>query len=112
MSNKVNEVIFDFTGEPASPDSCCTRTGYGYGAIVCTEHTAITNLFKSLCMWGGATKSYTKDGNHYKFYELSCRDRGFFESDYFKRICRPYNMKITVCESCKELYDNFYRDAK
>lgn len=111
MKEKVNEVIFGFIGEPTSPESPCTSTCHGYDAMVCTEHAAVIDLFKSLCLWGGATNTYEKDGNYYRYYELDCRDKEFFKSNIFKRICKPYNLKITIIEDSKELYEKFYRNA-
>lgn len=112
MKNKVNEIILAFIGEPTSPTSNITSTYHGYDAFVCTEHKAIWDLFKSLCMWGGPTNSYIKNGNYYSYFELSCQDKAFFNSDIFKRICKPYNIKITICEDAKELYNAFYCDVK
>lgn len=112
MRNNVNKIILAFIGEPSSPGSHCTTTCHGYDAFVCAEHSAIYKLFDSLCMWSGATNTYVKDGNRYSYYELSCQDKDFFKSDYFKRICKPYNVEITICEDSKELYEKFYRDAK
>lgn len=112
MEKCTNEIILAFIGEPASPESPCTKTGYGYDAFVCTDHTPIVKLFQSLCLWGGSTKSFIKGNDYYRYYELSCQDREFFESDYFKRICKPYNVDITVITDSKELYDKFYRDAR
>ena len=112
MEKKANEIILAFVGEPTSPDSCFTSTCHGYDAFVCSEHTEVYNLLKSLCLWCGPTKRYKKDGNVYLYYELDCRDRDFFKSVIFKRICSPYNVKITICEDSKELYELFYKDAK
>ena len=112
MKKHTNEIILAFIGEPSRPGSPCTTTGHGYDAFVCSKHAEIYKLFDSLCMWSGATNTYIKDGEHYKFYELSCQDRDFFKSDYFKRICRPYNVNITIIEDDKELYDKFYSKAR
>lgn len=112
MENKTNEIILAFIGEPTSPTSNITSTYHGYDAFVCTEHREIKTLFKSLCMWGGATKTYVKGEDFYSYYELDCRHREFFKSEIFKRICKPYNIKIIICEDSKELYDNFYCKAK
>ena len=112
MGNKVNEVILAFIGEPASPNSCFTTSGYGYNALVCSEHMEIRTLFDSLALWCGPTKKYNKNGDIYFNYELACRDRDFFESSIFKRICKPYNIKITVCKTYAELYELFYKHAE
>ncbi len=112
MENNNNEIILAFIGEPTYPDSNITRTSHGYDAFVCTEHSAINNLFRSLCMWGGSTNTYVKDGKFYNYYELNCRDREFFKSDIFKRICKPYGITITICESGEELYNKFYHTAR
>ena len=112
MKKEVNEAIFAFVGEPSSPDSVCTNTGHGYGVFLCTKHTAIIDLFRSLCMWGGSTKTFEKCGNFYRYYELDCRDKEFFKSNTFRRICNPYSLKITIIEDGKELYNEFYSVAK
>jgi hypothetical protein len=110
--SKANEIILAFIGEPTSPTSSFTSTCHGYDAFVSTEHKAIWELFKSLCMWGGPTKSYMKSGNYYSYFELDCQHKEFFKSDIFKRICKPYNVTITIYEDGKELYNGFYKDAR
>ena len=107
-----NEIIFSFVGEPTSPNSNITSTCHGYDAFVCTDHNAINTMFKSLSMWGGPSKLYTKDGKIYRYYEISCQLKDFFKSDIFKRLCNPYDVKITICESTEEIYKTFFKDAK
>lgn len=107
-----NEVILAFIGEPASPESPCTATSHGYDAFVHAESAAIINLFRSLSLWMGSTKTYKKDEKYYSYYELDCRDKDFFKSDIFKRICKPYDLKVTIIEDAKELYNEFYSKAK
>lgn len=107
-----NEIIFSFVGEPTSPDSNITNTYHGYDAFVCTDHNAVDTMIKSLSMWGGPTKLYTKDGKIYRYYEIGCQLKDFFKSDIFKDLCKPYNTQIIICESTKEIYEAFFRDAK
>ena len=109
---KTNEIILAFIGEPTSKDSPFTSTCHGYDAFVCTESHEVYNLFKSLCMWGGATKMYKKGEDYYSYFELDCRHKEFFKSEIFRRICKPYNVQITIYENSEELYENFYRMAK
>ena len=104
-----NEVILAFIGEPTSKDSPCTSVGHGYDAFVCTTSHEVYTLFKSLCMWGGSTKTYKKGEDYYSYFELDCRHKEFFKSDIFQRICKPYNVGITIYEDSKDLYENFYR---
>ena len=111
-NSSVNEIILCFNGEPTSPNSSITSTCHGYDAFVCTEHDAINTMMKSLSMWNGHTKLYTRHGNVYRYYELDCRLKEFFQSDIFKRICRPYGTKIAVYENSEEIYNAFYKDAK
>jgi hypothetical protein len=108
---KTNEVILAFIGEPYTKDSTCTRTGHGYDAFVCTEREEIHTLFKSLCLWGGAYKTYKKGDDYYSYFELDCRHRDFYKSEIFQRICKPYNINLIIYEDGRELYDNFYRSA-
>lgn len=112
MEKRTNEVILAFIGEPSRPDSHFTSCCHGYEALVCSEHNAIYKLFDSLCMWSGATNTYIKGGDYYSFYELSCQDKDFFKSEYFKRICKPYNVTITIIEDGKELHEKFYSMAR
>lgn len=113
MENGTNEIIFAFIGEPSSPNSPITRSSHGYDAFVCVKHAAIRTLFRSLCMWGGPTKTYElNNGDCYLYYELDCRDREFFESATFKKICRPYDVKIIICEDSKDLHTRFFSRAK
>ena len=107
-----NEIIFSFNGEPTSPTSSITSTCHGYDAFVCTDHHAVDTMIKSLSMWGGYTKLYIKDGKTYKYYEISCQLKDFFKSDIFKRLCKPYDIKLTICESAEEIHEAFFKDAK
>ena len=109
---KTNEIILAFIGEPTSKYSSLTSTCHGYDAFICTESHEVYNLFKSLCMWGGATKIYKKGEDYYSYFELDCRQKEFFKSEIFRRICKPYNVQITIYENSEELYENFYRMAK
>ena len=109
---KTNEIILAFIGEPASKDSPFTSTCHGYDAFVCTESHEVYNLLKTLWMCGDANKMYEKGEDYYSYFELDCLHKEFFKSEIFRRICKPYNVQITIYENSEELYENFYRMAK
>ena len=100
MNTKKNGHIFlDIYGNPVRQSSPCLSTGYGYRAYVSSEDTFINQLLREICMWGGATDTYeTKEGRYYKQYELDCRDKAFFKSDSFKKICQKHNIELTIYE--------------
>ena len=100
MNTKKNGHIFlDIYGNPVRQNSPCLSTGHGYHAYVSSEDTFIHLLFREICMWGGATDTYeTKEGRYYKQYELDCRDKAFFKSDSFKKICQKHDIELTIYE--------------
>ena len=100
MNTKKNGHIFlDIYGNPVRQSSPCLSTGYGYRAYVSSEDTFIHLLFREICMWGGATDTYeTREGRYYNQYELDCRDKAFFKSDSFKKICQKHDIELTIYE--------------
>ena len=100
MNTKKNGHIFlDIYGNPVQQNSPCLSTGYGYRAYVSSEDAFIHLLFREICMWGGATDTYeTREGRYYKQYELDCRDKAFFKSDSFKKICQKHDIELTIYE--------------
>lgn len=100
MNTKKNGHIFlDIYGNPVRQNSPCLSTGYGYRAYVSSEDAFIHLLFREICMWGGATDIYeTREGRYYKQYELDCRDKAFFKSDSFKKICQKHDIELTIYE--------------
>ena len=100
MNTKKNGHIFlDIYGNPVQQNSPCLSTGYGYRAYVSSEDTFIHLLFREICMWGGATDTYeTREGRYYNQYELDCRDKAFFKSDSFKKICQKHDIELTIYE--------------
>ena len=100
MNTKKNGHIFlDIYGNPVRQNSPCLSTGHGYHAYVSSEDTFIHLLFREICMWGGATDTYeTREGRYYKQYELDCRDKAFFKSDSFKKICQKHDIELTIYE--------------
>ena len=113
METKIaNEIVLTLIGKPVAPANIATSTGHGDGAYVCTCHDAITQLFKSLSIWGGSTKTFVdSDGNEYKYSEMSCKDRSFFKSDVFERICKPYHVRIVIHEDHSETR-NFFSNLR
>ena len=100
MNTKKNGHIFlDIYGNPVRQNSPCLSTGYGYRAYVSSEDAFIHLLFREICMWGGATDTYeTREGRYYKQYELDCRDKNFYKSDSFKKICQKHDIELTIYE--------------
>ena len=106
-----NEIIFDFIGIPVGM-GMTTRSGHGYSAYVCTDNTTITDVIRSLSIWGGSTKTFINaDGIEYKFYEIDCRDKEFFKSNVFERICN-HKVKITIYEESNDELIKFKMDLK
>lgn len=101
MSNKKNHIFLNLMGMPDRPDSMYLSHGHGYYAYVSTEDTFIYNLFKDICIWGGSTDTYKtkEDGYIYNQFELDCRDRAFFTSNAFKKICQKHDIELTIFEN-------------
>ena len=98
-TKKTGHIFLDIYGNPVRQNSPCLSTGYGYRAYVSSEEAFIHLLFREICMWGGATDTYeTKEGRYYKQYELDCRDKAFFKSDSFKKICQKHDIELTIYE--------------
>ena len=98
-TNKNGHIFLDIYGNPVRQNSSCLSTGYGYHAYVSSEDAFIYQLFREICMWGGATDIYeTREGRYYKQYELDCRDKAFFKSDSFKKICQKHDIELTIYE--------------
>lgn len=100
MNSKKNHIFLDLEGTPDREDAICLRHGHGYYAYVSTTDEFVYNLFKDICMWGGSTNTYeTKDGYLYNQFELDCRDKTFFKSDSFKKICQKHNIDLIIFEN-------------
>ena len=98
-TKKKGHIFLEIDSNPVRQDSICLSTGHGYYAYVSSEDTFINQLFRDICMWGGATDTYeTKDGHFYSQFELDCRDKSFFKSDSFKRICQKHDIELTIYE--------------
>ena len=98
-TNKNGHIFFDIHGNPVRQNSSCLSTSYGYHDYVSYEDTFIHLLFREICMWGGATDTYeTREGRYYKQYELDCRDKAFFKSDSFKKICQKHDIELEIYE--------------
>jgi len=96
MKNK-GHIFLNLEGNPTHPKRCCLITGHGYYGYVSTTDTFIHTLFKDISMWHGATDTYeTTQGNFYNQYELDCRDKPFFKSDSFKKICQIHDIELTI----------------
>lgn len=99
ITKKNGHIFLDIYGNPVQQNSPCLSTGYGYHAYVSSEDTFINQLFREICMWGGATDTYeTREGRYYNQYELDCRDKAFFKSDSFKKICQKHDIELTIYE--------------
>lgn len=97
MAINKGHIFMNLYGNPDRQDSPCLRTGYGYRAYVSTDDSFINELFREICMWSGATDTLeTVDGRYYHQYELDCRDKAFFKSDTFKKICQKHHIELTI----------------
>jgi len=116
MNNTKNGHIFmNLIGNPTKQGFSCLSTGYGYRAYVSTTDRFINDLFKEICMWGGATDTYeTRDGRFYNHYELDCRDKAFFKSDTFKRICQRHHIDLEIYEdgNNSQVFRDFFDQMK
>ena len=100
MSNKKNHILLNLMGTPERKDSICLSHGHGYYAYVSTADIFIYDLFRDICMWGGSTNTYeTEDGYFYSQFELDCRDKDFFKSNFFKKICYKHGIDLTILEN-------------
>lgn len=97
METKTNHIFLDLKGTPIKKEYCQLPTGYGYYAYICSDDPFIITFFKDMCLWSGKTKTYeTRTGDTYDAYELDCRDKEFFKSDSFSRICKRHNVEVTI----------------
>ena len=84
-------------GTPVRPEYMSLSHGHGYYAYVSTTDTFINKLFKDICIWGGSTNTHeTLDGHFYNQYELDCRDKAFFKSNVFKKICEKHDIELII----------------
>lgn len=100
MLIKKGQIFLNLEGTPVRPDSSCLSHGHGYYAYVSTMDAFIHNLFRDICLWGGATDTHvTKDDHFYKQYELDCRDKSFFKSESFKKICQRHDIELIIFDN-------------
>ena len=80
-----------------SSDHICLNTGRGHFAYLSSGDGFVSELFKSICIWSRPANTYiTKDGYYYSQFELDCRDKKFFKSISFKKICEKHGIKLTI----------------
>lgn len=91
------KIFLNLQGNPTRPDSMCLSHSHGHYAYVSTDDTFIHNFFRDICIWGGSTNLYvTKKREFYRQYELDCRDKAFFKSNSFKKICEKHNIELVI----------------
>ena len=105
--------VIDIQGNPATEDSIALAHGYGYFAYCCSNNQFFNQFMRELSIWSGATKSYHTTEGYFSGYELDCRDKKFFKSSTFRKICQRCGMELIICEDdCAPLRKFFDSIAK
>ena len=115
MNTKNNQIFLDLQGNPSQPDSICLSHGHGHYAYVSTNDTFISEFFRNICIWGGATDTHeTIKGIYYSQYELDCRDKSFFKSDSFRKICQKHDIELIIFDNNDDnkIIINFWNQMK
>ena len=82
-----NHIFINMSGTPVLKDDMYLSSGRGYIAYVAVSDQFIKTLFEDMCV-GKATDKYVfPSGTSYDKFELDCRDKEFFSSDSFQKIC-------------------------
>lgn len=109
----MKEIIINLQGE--AMDGCFTlSSGYGYMAYTNSDDSFFNKLMAELSVWSGATGSYrTINGEDaYRMYELDCRDKGFFKSLTFRKICEHHNVRLVIQEDDVEELKRFFESVR
>ena len=104
-----NHIFINMSGTPVLKDDMYLSSGRGYIAYVAVSDQFIKTLFEDMCV-GKATDKYVfPSGTSYDKFELDCRDKEFFSSDSFQKICEKHKVKLTIYNnsSDKSVYDAF-----
>jgi len=115
MNTKNNQIFLDLQGTPDRPDAICMSHGHGHYAYVSTNDAFISELFRNICIWGGATDTHeTIEGIYYSQFELDCRDKAFFKSDSFKKICQKHDIELIIFDNNDDnkIIINFWNQMK
>ena len=105
-----NHIFLNLQGTPTRPDSSCLSHGHGHYAYISIEDDFIRQLFREMSMWSGSTDKYVTNDFQYIYmqYELDCRDKAFFKSDSFKKLCHIHHIDITIFDDGDD--DQIIRD--
>ena len=104
-----NHIFMNLQGTPTRPDSSCLSHGHGHYAYTSIEDEFIRQLFREMSLWNGPTDRYmTADQKIYVQYELDCRDKAFFKSDSFKKLCHIHHIDLTIFDDDND--DQIIRD--
>lgn len=104
-----NHIFIDLSGTPVLKEDIHLSSGHGYAAYVAVSDQFIKTLFEELCI-GKATDKYVfPSGTTYDKFELDCRDRDFFNSDSFKKLCEKHKVRLTLYtnSSDADVYNKF-----
>lgn len=115
MKTKINQIFLNLQGITIRPEFSCLSNGHGYYAYVCTTDAFIKDLFRNISMWSGSTDTHeTIEGLYYSQFELDCRDKTFFKSDSFKKICQRHNIELIIFDdnSDKQIIIDFWNQMK
>lgn len=107
----MGKIILDVHGTPASEESPCLKSGYGYYAYVSSNDGFFMQLMTELSLWSGATKTFhTTCGEFFDGFELDCRNKKFLTSDTFKKICQRCKVELVICDEditpLREFFDS------
>lgn len=110
------QIFLNLRGTPPTKNSICLGNSHGHYAYVSTKSDFIHEFFKNISIWGaGPTDTYTtRDGRFYSQYELDCRDKTFFKSMSFKKICEKHDVELIIFDddSDDHIIINFWDQMK
>ena len=104
MSNNTNikdiQIFLNLQGEPIRKGDICLSSSHGYYAYVSAYvNDFVYKLFTEMSIWNGSTDTHqTRDGRYFKQFELDCRDKAFFKSASFKKICQHHYINFVIIE--------------
>lgn len=109
----MKELILNLEGK-AMEGHITLSSGYGYMAYTNSDNSFFNKLMAELSVWNGATELYyTANGEGaYRMYELDCRDKGFFKSLTFRKICEHHNVRLVIQEDDVEELKRFFESVR
>ena len=104
-----NHIFINLSGTPVLKDDMCLSSGRGYIAYIAISDTFLKMLFEEMCISKATDKYVFPSGTKYEKFELDCRDKEFFSSESFQKICDKHKVRLTIYNnsSDKSVYDAF-----